>query len=73
MREFIKKKVSSSEIKAQAKFAQILHERGVHINRFLSSVSLGSQIKKPIQADKNSEQKELLFDDIAVVEEVEVE
>ena len=73
MREFIKKKISSSEIKAQVKFAQILHERGVHINKFLSNASLGSQIEKPLEADNKNEPRELLMDDVVVVEELNAE
>lgn len=48
-------------------------ERGVHINKFLSSVSLGSQIEKPLQADRKVEPKELLIDDVVIAEEVKTE
>ena len=50
-----------------------MHERGVHINKFLSSVSLGSQIEKPLQADRKVEPKELLIDDVVIAEEVKTE
>lgn len=50
-----------------------MHERGVHINKFLSSVSLGSQLENPIQTNCKFEPKELLMNDVVLVEEVKVE
>jgi hypothetical protein len=36
-------------------------------------VSLGSQIEKPLQADRKVEPKELLIDDVVIVEELKTE